>query len=141
MTSAGEPVGPGPPAHAGLLQRVDGAQEGPRQGQGPGPLQAHAEAPVPAREGAALLQEEGGERRGLREGAVLQLQALPECELKVKVQRRQRGVSCAPNKQTFSLVQMSAVGITENAKGDNKKFEIWCNSREEVFIVQVAPLL
>lgn len=32
---------------------------------------------------------------------------------------------------------MSAVGITENAKGDNKKFEIWCNSREEVFIVQV----
>lgn len=33
--------------------------------------------------------------------------------------------------------QMSAVGITENAKGDNKKFEIWCNSREEVFIVQV----
>lgn len=32
---------------------------------------------------------------------------------------------------------MSAVGITENAKGDNKKFEIWCNSRDEVFIVQV----
>ncbi|MEQ2179176.1 hypothetical protein GOODEAATRI_021951, partial [Goodea atripinnis] len=36
------------------------------------------------------------------------------------------------------VVQMSAVGITENAKGDNKKFEIWCNSREEVFIVQVT---
>lgn len=35
------------------------------------------------------------------------------------------------------LSQMSAVGITENAKGDNKKFEIWCNSREEVYIVQV----
>lgn len=34
--------------------------------------------------------------------------------------------------------QMSAVGITENAKGDNKKFEIWCNSREEVYIVQVC---
>lgn len=33
---------------------------------------------------------------------------------------------------------MSAVGITENAKGDNKKFEIWCNSREEVYIVQVC---
>lgn len=32
---------------------------------------------------------------------------------------------------------MRAVGITENAKGDNKKFEIWCNSREEVYIVQV----
>uniref|UniRef100_A0AAZ3NPC8 Mcf.2 cell line derived transforming sequence-like a n=1 Tax=Oncorhynchus tshawytscha TaxID=74940 RepID=A0AAZ3NPC8_ONCTS len=25
-----------------------------------------------------------------------------------------------------------------SAKGDNKKFEIWCNSREEVFIVQAA---
>ncbi|PWA32253.1 hypothetical protein CCH79_00013178 [Gambusia affinis] len=37
-----------------------------------------------------------------------------------------------------SSLQMSAVGITENAKGDNKKFEIWSNSREEVFIVQ-AP--
>lgn len=36
-------------------------------------------------------------------------------------------------------MQMSAVGITENAKGDNKKFEIWSNSREEVFIVQVTP--
>lgn len=35
---------------------------------------------------------------------------------------------------------MSAVGITENAKGDNKKFEIWCNSRDEVFIVQVRSL-
>lgn len=33
---------------------------------------------------------------------------------------------------------MSAVGITENAKGDNKKFEIWSNSREEVYIVQVC---
>lgn len=38
------------------------------------------------------------------------------------------------------LLQMSAVGITENAKGDNKKFEIWCNSRDEVFIVQVRFL-
>lgn len=35
------------------------------------------------------------------------------------------------------LSKMGAVGITENAKGDNKKFEIWCNSREEVYIVQV----
>lgn len=33
---------------------------------------------------------------------------------------------------------MNAVGITENAKGDNKKFEIWCNSREEVYIVQAC---
>uniref|UniRef100_A0A8C7DVG8 MCF.2 cell line derived transforming sequence like n=1 Tax=Oncorhynchus kisutch TaxID=8019 RepID=A0A8C7DVG8_ONCKI len=36
------------------------------------------------------------------------------------------------------FLNMSAVGITESAKGDNKKFEIWCNSREEVFIVQAA---
>lgn len=33
---------------------------------------------------------------------------------------------------------MSVVGITENVKGDSKKFEIWCNSREEVYIVQVS---
>lgn len=34
-------------------------------------------------------------------------------------------------------VQMSAVGITENVKGDNKKFEVWYNGREEVYIIQV----
>ncbi|XP_065437078.1 guanine nucleotide exchange factor DBS isoform X18 [Chrysemys picta bellii] len=33
---------------------------------------------------------------------------------------------------------MTAVGITENAKGDSKKFEIWYNAREEVYIIQ-AP--
>ena len=38
----------------------------------------------------------------------------------------------------LSPEQMSVVGITENAKGDNKKFEVWCNSREEVYIVQVG---
>lgn len=32
---------------------------------------------------------------------------------------------------------MSAVGITENVKGDAKKFEIWYNGREEVYIIQV----
>lgn len=35
---------------------------------------------------------------------------------------------------------MTAVGITENVKGDAKKFEIWYNAREEVYIVQVGPL-
>lgn len=35
---------------------------------------------------------------------------------------------------------MTAVGITESAKGDNKKFEVWCNSRDEVFIVQVSSV-
>lgn len=44
---------------------------------------------------------------------------------------------CSPSWSFLLVSQMSAVGITENAKGDNKKFEIWCNSREEVFIVQV----
>lgn len=34
--------------------------------------------------------------------------------------------------------QMAAVGITENVKGDAKKFEIWYNAREEVYIVQVG---
>lgn len=37
--------------------------------------------------------------------------------------------------------QMTAVGITENVKGDVKKFEIWYNAREEVYIIQVGPHL
>ncbi|XP_037552490.1 guanine nucleotide exchange factor DBS [Nematolebias whitei] len=48
------------------------------------------------------------------------------------------GYEKAPSYSFKHSLNMSAVGITENAKGDNKKFEIWCNSREEVFIVQ-AP--
>ena len=35
---------------------------------------------------------------------------------------------------------MSAVGITENVKGDIKKFEVWYNGREEVYIIQVCSL-
>uniref|UniRef100_A0A8C5SD89 MCF.2 cell line derived transforming sequence like n=1 Tax=Laticauda laticaudata TaxID=8630 RepID=A0A8C5SD89_LATLA len=34
--------------------------------------------------------------------------------------------------------EMTAVGITENVKGDIKKFEIWYNAREEVYIIQAA---
>ncbi|KAI3373222.1 hypothetical protein L3Q82_006532 [Scortum barcoo] len=37
-----------------------------------------------------------------------------------------------------SCLRMSAVGITENVKGDVKKFEIWYSGREVVYIVQ-AP--
>lgn len=37
--------------------------------------------------------------------------------------------------------QMSSVGITENVKGDIKKFEIWYNGREEVYIVQVQDTI
>ena len=33
---------------------------------------------------------------------------------------------------------MAAVGITENVKGDVRKFEIWYNAREEVYIIQVS---
>lgn len=35
---------------------------------------------------------------------------------------------------------MTAVGITENVKGDQKKFEIWYSGREEVYVVQVGRL-
>ncbi|XP_029981030.1 guanine nucleotide exchange factor DBS isoform X2 [Sphaeramia orbicularis] len=48
------------------------------------------------------------------------------------------GYEKAPSYSFKQSLSMSAVGITENAKGDNKKFEIWCNSREEVYIIQ-AP--
>ncbi|XP_042369117.1 guanine nucleotide exchange factor DBS-like isoform X4 [Plectropomus leopardus] len=48
------------------------------------------------------------------------------------------GYEKAPSYSFKHSLSMSAVGITENAKGDNKKFEIWCNSRDEVFIVQAS---
>ncbi|XP_051782278.1 guanine nucleotide exchange factor DBS isoform X5 [Erpetoichthys calabaricus] len=48
------------------------------------------------------------------------------------------GYEKAPSYSFKHSLNMSAVGITENAKGDNKKFEIWCNAREEVYIIQ-AP--
>ncbi|XP_061548649.1 guanine nucleotide exchange factor DBS isoform X1 [Phycodurus eques] len=48
------------------------------------------------------------------------------------------GYEKAPSYSFKHSLNMSAVGITENAKGDYKKFEVWCNSREEVFIVQAA---
>ncbi|XP_060887382.1 guanine nucleotide exchange factor DBS [Labrus mixtus] len=37
-------------------------------------------------------------------------------------------------------LKMSAVGITENVKGDIKKFEVWYNGREEVFIIQASSM-
>ncbi|XP_062869352.1 guanine nucleotide exchange factor DBS isoform X2 [Trichomycterus rosablanca] len=37
-------------------------------------------------------------------------------------------------------LKMSAVGITENVKGDIKKFEIWYNGREEVYIIQASSM-
>ncbi|XP_027702220.1 proto-oncogene DBL [Vombatus ursinus] len=37
-------------------------------------------------------------------------------------------------------LKMSAIGITENVKGDNRKFEIWYTGREEVYIVQAQTV-
>ncbi|KAM8745053.1 guanine nucleotide exchange factor DBS isoform 8-T8 [Acanthopagrus schlegelii] len=37
-------------------------------------------------------------------------------------------------------LKMSAVGITENVKGDMKKFEVWYNGREEVYIIQAPSM-
>ncbi|XP_029906367.1 guanine nucleotide exchange factor DBS isoform X1 [Myripristis murdjan] len=37
-------------------------------------------------------------------------------------------------------LKMSAVGITENVKGDIKKFEVWYNGREEVYIIQASSM-
>ncbi|XP_078266324.1 guanine nucleotide exchange factor DBS isoform X4 [Rhinoraja longicauda] len=37
-------------------------------------------------------------------------------------------------------LKMSAVGITENVKGDIKKFEIWYNGREEVYTIQASSV-
>ncbi|KAJ8374288.1 hypothetical protein SKAU_G00048680 [Synaphobranchus kaupii] len=37
-------------------------------------------------------------------------------------------------------LKMSAVGITENVKGDMKKFEVWYNGREEVYIIQASSM-
>ncbi|CAL9690013.1 unnamed protein product [Knipowitschia caucasica] len=48
------------------------------------------------------------------------------------------GYEKAPSYSFKQSLSMSAIGFTENAKGDNKKFEIWSNFREEVYIVQ-AP--
>uniref|UniRef100_A0A8C5B3L0 MCF.2 cell line derived transforming sequence-like 2 n=1 Tax=Gadus morhua TaxID=8049 RepID=A0A8C5B3L0_GADMO len=37
-------------------------------------------------------------------------------------------------------LKMSSVGITENVKGDIKKFEVWYNGREEVYIIQASSM-
>ncbi|XP_027632011.1 guanine nucleotide exchange factor DBS isoform X2 [Tupaia chinensis] len=48
------------------------------------------------------------------------------------------GYEKAPSYSYKQSLNMTAVGITENVKGDLKKFEIWYNAREEVYIIQ-AP--
>ncbi|XP_041440176.1 guanine nucleotide exchange factor DBS isoform X3 [Xenopus laevis] len=48
------------------------------------------------------------------------------------------GYEKAPSYSYKHSLNMMFVGITEYVKGDNRKFEICCNAREEVYIVQ-AP--
>uniref|UniRef100_A0A8D0GTF5 MCF.2 cell line derived transforming sequence like n=1 Tax=Sphenodon punctatus TaxID=8508 RepID=A0A8D0GTF5_SPHPU len=48
------------------------------------------------------------------------------------------GYEKAPSYSYKHSLNMTAVGITETVKGDAKKFEIWYNAREEVYIIQ-AP--
>ncbi|XP_045725695.1 guanine nucleotide exchange factor DBS isoform X4 [Mirounga angustirostris] len=48
------------------------------------------------------------------------------------------GYEKAPSYSYKQSLNMAAVGITENVKGDVRKFEIWYNAREEVYIIQ-AP--
>ncbi|XP_057217558.1 guanine nucleotide exchange factor DBS isoform X10 [Triplophysa rosa] len=46
----------------------------------------------------------------------------------------------SPSYSFKHFLKMSSVGITENVKGDIKKFEIWYNGREEVYIVQAPSM-
>uniref|UniRef100_A0A8C4VZZ5 MCF.2 cell line derived transforming sequence-like 2 n=1 Tax=Gopherus evgoodei TaxID=1825980 RepID=A0A8C4VZZ5_9SAUR len=46
----------------------------------------------------------------------------------------------SPSYSFKNSLKMSTVGITENVKGDNKKFEIWYNGREEVYIIQASSI-
>ncbi|KAK2850475.1 hypothetical protein Q7C36_009258 [Tachysurus vachellii] len=48
------------------------------------------------------------------------------------------GYEKAPSYSFKQELSMRAIGITEHAKGDHKKFEIWLSSRDEVYTVQ-AP--
>uniref|UniRef100_A0A3Q3F161 PH domain-containing protein n=2 Tax=Labrus bergylta TaxID=56723 RepID=A0A3Q3F161_9LABR len=54
--------------------------------------------------------------------------------------REEHGEGCdkTPSYSFKNCLKMTAVGITENVKGDVKKFEIWYSGREEVYVVQ-AP--
>uniref|UniRef100_A0A4W6EH51 MCF.2 cell line derived transforming sequence n=1 Tax=Lates calcarifer TaxID=8187 RepID=A0A4W6EH51_LATCA len=56
--------------------------------------------------------------------------------------REEHGDGCdkTPSYSFKHYLKMTAVGITENVKGDVKKFEIWYSGREEVYVVQ-APTL
>lgn len=47
------------------------------------------------------------------------------------------------NKVTYNFkhhLNMSQVGLTESVKGDTRKFEIWLQGRQEVYIIQAATV-
>ncbi|XP_051762013.1 guanine nucleotide exchange factor DBS isoform X5 [Ctenopharyngodon idella] len=48
------------------------------------------------------------------------------------------GYEKAPSYSFKQELSMAAIGITETAKGDSKKFEIWSRSRDEVYTVQAV---
>uniref|UniRef100_A0AAY5EK51 DH domain-containing protein n=1 Tax=Electrophorus electricus TaxID=8005 RepID=A0AAY5EK51_ELEEL len=48
------------------------------------------------------------------------------------------GYEKAPSYSFKQELSMNAIGITEHAKGDSKKFEIWSRSKDEVYTVQVC---
>ncbi|XP_048049672.1 guanine nucleotide exchange factor DBS isoform X2 [Megalobrama amblycephala] len=48
------------------------------------------------------------------------------------------GYEKAPSYSFKQELSMAAIGITETAKGDSKKFEIWSSSRDEVYTVQAV---
>ncbi|XP_073768896.1 guanine nucleotide exchange factor DBS isoform X6 [Danio rerio] len=48
------------------------------------------------------------------------------------------GYEKAPSYSFKQELSMAAIGITEHAKGDSKKFEIWSSSRDEVYTIQAA---
>ncbi|KAJ8274681.1 hypothetical protein COCON_G00093060 [Conger conger] len=50
------------------------------------------------------------------------------------------GLEKSPSYSFKHSLNMSVVGITENVKGDAKKFEVWYNGREEVYIIQAPSM-
>nr|XP_033813478.1 probable guanine nucleotide exchange factor MCF2L2 [Geotrypetes seraphini] len=57
-----------------------------------------------------------------------------------KREENTEGSEKSPSYSFKHSLKMSAVGITENVKGDIKKFEIWYNGREEVYIIQASSV-
>uniref|UniRef100_A0A3Q3DPQ9 MCF.2 cell line derived transforming sequence n=1 Tax=Hippocampus comes TaxID=109280 RepID=A0A3Q3DPQ9_HIPCM len=57
--------------------------------------------------------------------------------------REEHGDSCdkTPSYGFKHCIKMTAVGITENVKGDPRKFEIWYSGREEVYVVQAPSVV